>query len=159
MPVPDAEPLVDGLRRRYDPTCEAGIPAHITVLYPFIPVEPPIIDQLRDLFAGVASFPFSLTRVERFPEVVYLRPVPGDPFARLTAAIVTLWPEARPYGGRHEEIIPHLTVARTADPGVVATIDQTLRAGLPIETEATEVWLMTSGGDGWEQRHRFPLSV
>jgi hypothetical protein len=33
--VPEAEPLVKPFRDRYDPSAAAGVPAHITLLYPF----------------------------------------------------------------------------------------------------------------------------
>ncbi|WP_079312549.1 hypothetical protein [Microbispora sp. GKU 823] len=35
--VPSAEPLVRGLRERYDSFAAYGMPAHVTVLYPFLP--------------------------------------------------------------------------------------------------------------------------
>ena len=34
--VPAAEPLVGDLRRRYDATVALGVPAHITLLVPFM---------------------------------------------------------------------------------------------------------------------------
>jgi hypothetical protein len=38
--VPEAEPLVGPFRERYDPSASAGMPAHITINYPFLPMEP-----------------------------------------------------------------------------------------------------------------------
>ena len=37
--VPEAEPLVKALRERFDWSAAQGVPAHITILYPFIPPE------------------------------------------------------------------------------------------------------------------------
>ena len=37
--VPEAEPWVKDLRERYDPIAAVGMPAHITVLFPFIPPD------------------------------------------------------------------------------------------------------------------------
>src|SRR3954470_1036237 len=34
---PGAEPVVKSFRDRFDPVAALGMPAHITVLYPFIP--------------------------------------------------------------------------------------------------------------------------
>ena len=35
--VPEVEPVVGEHRRRLDPTTAAGVPAHVTVIYPFVP--------------------------------------------------------------------------------------------------------------------------
>jgi hypothetical protein len=37
VPVPEAEPVVGQLRARLDRAASRGIPAHVTVLYPFVP--------------------------------------------------------------------------------------------------------------------------
>src|SRR5712675_2883024 len=37
--VPAAEPHVSGLRARFDPAAALGVPAHVTVLYPFVPPD------------------------------------------------------------------------------------------------------------------------
>ena len=69
------------------PVAPLGVPAHITVLYPFIPpdaarrrrCERAIADVLR----GFAAFDFALRDVRRFPDgVLYLAPEPVEPFAR-----------------------------------------------------------------------------
>ncbi len=41
VPVPEAERVVSRHRIRLDPAAELGVPAHVTVLYPF--VAPPAI--------------------------------------------------------------------------------------------------------------------
>jgi len=38
--VPEAGALVGRLRQRYDPSAAVGMPAHITLNYPFLPSEP-----------------------------------------------------------------------------------------------------------------------
>src|SRR5690349_20634700 len=37
VPVPEAEPLFGVLRGNHDRVAAAGVPAHITLLYPFLP--------------------------------------------------------------------------------------------------------------------------
>ncbi|MEU9125154.1 2'-5' RNA ligase family protein [Streptomyces sp. NPDC048506] len=34
--IPDAEPAARALRARFDPSARAGVPAHVTVLFPFL---------------------------------------------------------------------------------------------------------------------------
>jgi len=52
--VPEAEAVVKPFRDQYDPSAAAGMPAHITLLYPFqVPdeVDQMTLDRLRDCFA------------------------------------------------------------------------------------------------------------
>ncbi len=54
LQVPEAEELVQEHRMRYEPSAALGVPAHITLLSPF--VEPEAIDEeeLRAFFAEFA---------------------------------------------------------------------------------------------------------
>ena len=101
MLVPEAEPLVKPFRDRYDPSAAAGVPAHITLLYPFRPpgkIDQAMLDGLRGCFQGFASFRFSLAPIRRFPDgVLYLAPDPDEPFRQLVLAIWDRYPETPPY--------------------------------------------------------------
>ena len=122
--VPEAEPWVKALRERYDPTAAAGMPAHITILFPFI--SPNLItdgdlSSAIDTFQRFQPFEFGLEQVGRFPESLHLVPEPDEPFISLTEAIVREFPEYPPYGGKFTEIVPHLTVAnRSAEFSAIA---------------------------------------
>ena len=164
VPVPEAEPLVGKWRARYDLAAQKGVPAHITVLFPF--VAPPeisrsVVDELASLFAGFDLFAFRLARVGRWPKVVYLAPEPAGPFLSLTQAVYERWPERPPYGGEFDEIVPHLSVAicdpgMCEDMGVLGEVERAIVPGVPIEARAHAVWLMTGNGR-WSVRARFPL--
>jgi hypothetical protein len=123
-----------------------------------------VLDGLRQCFASSASFPFALTAIRRFeaPEaVLYLEPEPAAPFRALTEAIWQRHPGTPPYGGRHADIIPHLSVARVQDRQQLDAI--TLRfapaaAGmLPIRAVAAEVALMDTRSGRWQVRTTFAL--
>ena len=149
-------------RLRYDPVAAAGIPAHVTILYPFVPpaqLTPAVDAAVKDALAGFSAFDFALTRAERFDDgVLYLAPEPAGPFQALTAAIAARWPEHPPYGGVFDHVVPHLTVAIAEGAPVDALVPE-LRAGLPIRTRAEEVCLMVGREQGiWEVRERFPLA-
>ena len=77
--VPAADPVVGMLRNRLDSSAPLGVPAHITVLYPFMPpelIDPQVVSELEELFSGVDGFDLALTSVGWFETaVVYL--VPG----------------------------------------------------------------------------------
>lgn len=111
--VPDAEPVVGELRARLDPTSAAGVPAHVTVLYPFVPpseIGSSTVAALREAVAEVPAFAFRLDAVGWFGEdLVWLAPRPQEPFDELTARVSRAFPDHPPYGGDHEPH-PHLTV-------------------------------------------------
>ena len=89
--VPEVEPLVKALRERFDWSAAQGVPAHITILYPFIPpdkVTPDVLANLREFFAQFSAFEFTLPETRRFPSVLYLAPSPAEPFKALTQAVV-----------------------------------------------------------------------
>jgi len=157
--VPEAESLVGKWRERYD-NASLGVPAHVTLLFPFVPTEllaDPVLTELRELFAAQSSFAFSLPRVARFPEVAWLAPEPPEPFRRLTELIFTRYPGYPPYEGIHAEVIPHLTVA-VGDAALQEKVDEALTPHLPIAAEAREVTLLVEDESGlWGSRDSFPL--
>ena len=118
--VPAAESVVGDLRDQFDAAAKLGVPAHITILYPFMRPEeitPGVLRQAQEALSVVPSFIFSLNGIGRFPATTYLLPAPVDPFIALTTALVRGFPAFRPYGGEHREVVPHLTVAH-GDPSV-----------------------------------------
>ena len=69
LPVSAAEPAVGRHRARLVESARNGVPAHITVLYPFLPpaeISEPLLASLGRLFAGFAAFEFTLDRVGWF---------------------------------------------------------------------------------------------
>lgn len=163
VPVAAAEPLVRKHRVALDPVAPLGVPAHITVLYPFIPpdqVDQAVCDEITDVLVGFSTFEFSLTSVRTFPEgVLYLTPEPAAPFASITHALTNRWPDYQPYGGSYSEIVPHLTVT-AADGASVPALEAELNGGLPLHTRADAVWLMEGQPeDRWAIRAVFPLSA
>jgi 2'-5' RNA ligase superfamily/Aminoglycoside-2''-adenylyltransferase len=148
VPVPSAEGVLQKSAR------EVGVPAHITLLYPFLAVrmiDSDIESTLASLLREVPPFDFALSEVGRFPGVVYLAPKPAAPFVALTRALAERWPGHQPYGGAHEEVIPHLTVAygEITPSGLVEQ--------LPMTARAEEVWLMSRLDGRWVRRRNFPL--
>ena len=159
--VPDAEPLVCGWRMRYD-NASLGVPAHVTLLFPFVPteqVDDRLLTELEDLFVDQAPFSFSMTRVARFPDVAWLAPEPDEPFRELTRLIFERYPDYPPYEGVHDEVIPHLTVA-VGDQAIQQEVEAALTPRLPIHAEAREVTLLVEDESGrWHAGNRFPFGI
>ena len=163
VPVAAAEPFVRKHRHATDPVAPLGVPAHITVLYPFVPpddVDQSVCDGITEVLSGVEEFDFALTGVNQFPDgVLYLTPEPTEPFVSITQALAAAWPEYPPYHGAYDTVIPHLSVAM-ANGSSAAKLEATLNGGLPLATRADVVWLMEGQPDArWAIRAVFPLSA
>ena len=152
IPVPEAEPHVGAFRTRYDGAGENGIPAHVTIVFPFGDTAA----GLDELFARFGPFDFALTRVERWPDALWLAPEPDAPFAELTRAVVERYPDYPPYEGEHDTVVPHLTVAHRLQ--APPAVDEQLRLVLPITARATYVvQLEEHASDRWRERRRYVL--
>jgi 2'-5' RNA ligase len=155
--VPAAEPAVGEYRARLDASARDGVPAHLTVLYPFLPaglIDDAVLASLAGLFAGVPAFRFTLDRVGWFgDDVVWLGPQDEAPFRALTELAFAAFPSCLPYGGQYADVIPHLTVGHrggASAPGASAlsAAGEAVWQRLPIEATATEVTLMTGPPPG-----------
>ena len=158
--VPEAQALYDAWRERWDPA--PGLPAHVTLLFPFRPaalVDDALLGELRGLFADAAAFDAEFPRVGRFEEVVWLAPEPAEPFVALTETLVARYPEHPPYGdASFDRIVPHLTIVNRAAPQLLDEAARGLAGELPIRTHAREVTLLEEGEDGvWRERAQFAL--
>src|SRR5262245_41048347 len=159
--VPEAEAVVKTFRDKYDPSAAAGMPAHITLLYPFTSpdeLRTEVLETLHTCFVHFVPFTYSLAAVRRFPsEVLYLAPEPDRPFRDLTSAICERFPDRPPYGGKFEDVIPHLTVAQVQNDNDLDRIAEDFalaaRGRLPIRASATEVALMDNRSGDWQIRH------
>ncbi len=159
VPVPAAEPLVSSWRDRFDSSAPYGIPAHVTVTYPFLrePVlDEFVLEQLRAECSEVSPFEVTFNRVGRFTTVAYLAPEPDRLFRDLTARLLTRWPEAPPYGGEHEDVVPHLTVAEGV-PTVLDAAERDLQPQLPLTTIVEMAELYVFDGRRWRVRERLPF--
>lgn len=164
VPVPQAEPCVGRLRDRFDPSARRGAPAHVTILYPFMPpglIGDEVLREVHAFSSGIRAFGFTLTRIDRFPGVLYLAPDPAGPFVDLTMGLARLFPGYPPHGGRHDSVVPHLTVAQAADDQLDA-IETQLRAAVPeegIDAHCPEFVLIENTSGRWRRYHSFALAA
>jgi 2'-5' RNA ligase len=160
VPVPEAEATFAALPSPCVPIWQQGMPAHVTLLFPFHTrdaLDAAALADLTGLFAGLPTLRATFEDVGQFPDVLYLRPEPRAWFAYLTQALARRF-GLPPYGGLHRDIVPHLTVTRHADPAVLATVGAALRPALPIVTHIREAWLMEEEPDGrWHRTATFAL--
>lgn len=162
VPIPEAEPAVAGLRSRLDSSAAWGVPAHVTVIFPFLPPEQisaQVLAAVRLIAAGVPRFFLSLDKVGWFGDkVLWLSPNPAEPFRELTNRLAVRFPAAKPYGGQFADVIPHLTVGHDA-PGLTEAAAE-VEPRLPIKARVTSLRLITGRpepGDSWHTLTDFPL--
>jgi len=163
VPALHVTAVVDEYRRRYDPSAAAGMPPHITIMYPFLAADElggPTMARLVELLGITGAFEYSLTDVREFDhQVVYLAPDPGERFIQLTS-LVGDHCKLRPYGGAHATVIPHLTVALSAPDVQRRRMTDELRQNLPQAGIASEVWVMVGSNEGtWRRTHSIALSA
>jgi hypothetical protein len=161
VPVLDAEPATAGWWPEWEPPKARGIPAHVSVLFPFLH-RPEIGDEQLALLAEAAGavqpFDFALTSIGRFPQTVYLAPRPATGFTELTRGVEERFPGMRAYGGIHVRHVPHLTVLTCTDQRLLDRAAAEVGMSLPIRSRATHMWLMAEREHGgWERVRSFPL--
>jgi 2'-5' RNA ligase len=162
--VPEAEPVVAPHRELFDQAASWGVPAHVTVLFPFLPpaeISAHVLDTLGRAAATVPAFFVAFDRLGWFADrVVWLAPSPASPFLRLTAAVTARFPGVRPYDGAFEEVVPHLTVGHDHPVDVLKAAGEAVLPRLPIRARVDTLRLITGRpepGDSWLTRALFPL--
>lgn len=165
--VPEAERVVSRHRARLDAAAALGVPAHVTVLYPFVPpsaITPATLELLARAVASVGAFGCQFLATGWFgPDVLWLAPDPGEPFRALTRAVAAAFPGYPPYGGAHADAVPHLTVGERPAGGVadLRAAEAEVLPALPVSAQVSRVWLMT-GADApgsWRTVAELPLAA
>lgn len=158
VPVTSADAIIGSWRRAY---CEPGLPAHITALYPFRPLDLITTEDhfaLRQVASRRAATSTRFIACGRFPSVSFLEPDNASFYVRLTADIEQLWPECPPYGGAFDEVHPHLTIAEAVDPSEQDEIERAIDPSLPFEAQIEELWLIAFDGDQWQIALQLPFA-
>jgi 2'-5' RNA ligase len=165
VPVPEAEPVVGAHRRRLDASAALGTPAHVTVLFPFVPVDLLDDDTLRrvaDVVGSTPAFRYRFARTDWFDDrVLWLAPDDPEPFRRLTEMIFAAFPDHPPFEGAFADVVPHLTVGHEHPPPILETAERQVLPHLPVTGTATEVLLLAQAEPGgqWSVRDRLPLGA
>jgi 2'-5' RNA ligase len=163
----EAEPVVSPWRHRFlRATVDRGIPAHVTVLFPFVPVatlDDDVTRALRELYAPLTPFRCDLASVESFPGYVWLAPEPAARFVELIELTCRAFPAYPPYGEPEIEPIPHCTVGAEEDATALAEMLGVLRRELaprlPIRSDVGAISLLEERDDEtWFERESFALA-
>lgn len=163
---PAAEAAVGGARARLDRSAAVGVPAHVTVTYPFRPPAEVTADDHRRLAHVLAQHPsFTLTgaRTAWFGDtVVFVELEAAAAVRALTEAVTAAFPEFPPYGGAFAEVVPHLTIGDHHDVAALRAAERDVLARLPFTQAVVEVELWAgpapvSGRGTWRHLRSYPL--
>nr|BFE68336.1 2'-5' RNA ligase family protein [Actinoplanes digitatis] len=163
VPVPEVELAVSRWRAALDRATSWGIPAHVTVLYPFLApgdLDDETLAAVGEALASVPRFTVDFTRVRWFGDtVVWLAPTPDAPLRALTTAIWRRFPQAPPYEGAFDDVVPHLTVGHDSPAKAMTEAADAVTRCLPIRAAIDTVRLIagTQQPGGWRTIREFPL--
>jgi 2'-5' RNA ligase len=161
VPVPAAEDVVGRWRELYDPVAPAGVPAHVTLIVPWLPpaeITAGDIAELAGCVAALPAFDFTLTHVAWFGRrVLWVAPEPAREFCALINMLAERF-GTPPWEDEFDEVVPHLTVAHASGDGVeLATVERDVAGRLPIACRASEVWMMVGDGRRWSVEAKVPM--
>lgn len=151
--VPAAQVLLDAASGVNPALVRAGLPAHVTALYPFLPASElgdDVDEAVRGIAASTPSVAVRLTEVFTAPGFVGV----GAPALQPVAdAVCARWPEVQPYGGRFGPRPPvHLTVAMGAGDEEATEVAARTRRLLPLEDTPAALRLVVLTEEGWVLR-------
>jgi hypothetical protein len=161
--VPEAEQVVERHRQRLDAAAVLGAPAHVTVLFPFVPADEVDATTLRRVAAvvgAVRGFRYVFARTAWFEDrVLWLAPEDPAPFRELTERVWRAFPDHPPFEGAFADVVPHLTVGHEQPPALLRAAEDDVRSRLPVTGTAREVLLLAQQQPGgqWSVGGRFPL--
>ena len=141
--VPEAEAALELSNHAAAPGAELTAPAHMTLVYPFMPAE--TLDErsheLSAFFAEQRPFHLEL-RVGWFGrEVLLLAPTDPERLVLLTKAVISHWPEYPYYGGTYDVIEPHLSLGFGSEADL-APIAELVEPLTPVRSTVTEVTIL-----------------
>lgn len=164
-----ADALTQSTRLAFDPSASDGMPAHVTLLYPFKPVAqitPDDAARLGAICKQLAPIDIVFENFGRFPGVLWLAPEPSAQVKELATAIGAAFPDWKPYGGAIKEFVPHLTLAHLSGADAERQLDeiaadfmQKAEGHLPLRQTVFWVSLFDKSQTGkWKEVSGFPFA-
>jgi 2'-5' RNA ligase len=150
---------LEALRRRSIADATDGVPAHVTLLYPFAD-EAQIDTSVLSTVAGIAArhrvMDLTLGEGRRFPDTLYASVEPESTVAALQADLAAAFATLPLYGGAFD-FVPHVSIVEGRAASDPDALSAPAWATLPVKRTVDAVALITRRGSRWATRHRFPL--
>lgn len=142
---------LERLRRTSIPNATDGVPAHLTLLYPF--VEPTDLDRsVRRRLAAIAShheaFEYRLGGLGIWPDTLYVAVQPARPFTGLQRELQAAFPDFPIYGEDPSFVFdPHVSIAEGDAVRDAAVLRHPAWGDLPRSARATSLEVIAAGAD------------
>jgi 2'-5' RNA ligase len=115
IPPPKVQSFAFSIRERYDTEWFNRVPAHITLLYPFVPSDQvdPTAALLKMICVDLSPFELTLDKYGKFKDALFLEPSNPEPILELHQHLAKAFPDYPIYDGEHgDDLHPHMTLAR-----------------------------------------------
>ncbi|MFD6880357.1 MULTISPECIES: 2'-5' RNA ligase family protein [unclassified Streptomyces] len=157
--LPAAEVLLEAVAGVDPSLVRTGLPAHVTVLYPFVAaadVDDETERAVRRLAGSMPAVDLLLRRLVAAPGFVAVEAAELDP---VITAFRDRWPAVRPYGGRFgESPTAHVTMALGCDEAEARRVGDRVGELLPLRARAEAVHLVVLTDRGWRRRVSAPFA-
>jgi 2'-5' RNA ligase len=153
---------LERLRRRSVDDALEGVPAHLTMLYPFVEPARLTYDVRRRLMAVAGAtrpFEYELAGAATWPDTIYVEVKSVGPFVALQRRLAASFPGFPIYGTDPGfEFVPHVTIAEGPPIGDPATLGDRGWRSLPRPASATSIEVIARPTDApWRTIWRLPL--
>lgn len=140
LSFPDIDAVIGDIRDHLDPSASWGIPAHVSLIYPFARahrITPELLETVRAVAAGTQPFEVRFDRTGWFgDETVWLGPAPQPALDDVVARCLAAFPQYPPYGGEFDEFVAHLILVTGHPAQEAKDAERAVLPELPISTTA-----------------------
>ncbi len=154
-------PALEALRLRSIADAQQGVPAHVTLLYPFAgeaQLDERVLGVVAAIAARHAAMRLTVGEARRFPDTLYASVEPDAPLRALHEDLTAAFPTLPLYGGAFP-FVPHVSIVE--GPGVQEpeALDDPAWTTLPVSHDIDAIDLITGRRGRWATRRRFPLGT
>lgn len=136
-----------------------GVPAHVTLLWPFAAEDalgPELVAQVAAIVARHPALDVTLASGERFPDTLYASVEPDPPIRALQAELAAAFPTLPLYDGEFG-FTPHVSVVEDVTATHADEFERLAAIELPVTQRVHAVDLITTRAGRWATRRQFPL--
>ena len=154
-------PVLEALRRRSIADATQGVPAHVTLLYPFAgeaQLDAVVLDDVAAIAARHPVLRVTLGEGRRFPGTLYASVEPDAPLRALHGELAAAFPTLPLYGGAYP-FVPHVSIVEGPAATDPRALDDPAWQALPVDQLVDAIDLITGRDGTWATRRRFPLGT
>jgi 2'-5' RNA ligase len=165
LEMPELDIVLDEHRWALDPSRPWGMPAHLTLLYPFVsPAQAggDTLARLDEAVADIQAFDATFGSVRWFADrVAWLAPSDPTPFTQLIQRLTDAFPECPPYGGAFGDAVPHVTIGEGKEVHLLQAAVDEIRPHLPLTVRVASISLMQGSTElgSWHTVERIDLAA